>query len=75
MTPEEPYYTRPTLSEEQKRDITNAVACIRQMGFQKTLIYLMNALLENAILLAEVNEHRTNLGIQPITGYKPNVQP
>jgi hypothetical protein len=75
MTPDEPYYTRPTLSEEEKREITNAVARIRRMGFQKTLIYLFNALLENAVLLAEVNEHRANLGIQPITGYKPNVQP
>jgi hypothetical protein len=75
MTPDEPYYTRPNLSEEQKREITNAVARIRRMGFQKTLIYLFNALLENAVLLAEVNEHRRNMGIQTLPTYKPNVQP
>lgn len=75
MTPESPfYYTRPTLSEEQKREITNALARIRQMGFAKTLIYLLNALLENAILTAEVNEHRATLGIQPLPTHRPEVR-
>lgn len=67
-------YTRPQLTEDDKRELMNALARIKRMGFAKTLIYLLNAMLENAILTREVNEHRAALGIDPLPTYQPKVQ-
>lgn len=66
-------YTRPQVTEEEKRELMNALNRIRRMGFQKTLIYLLNAMFENARLTREVNDHRAALGLDPLPTYQPKV--
>lgn len=67
-------YRRPELSEAERKELMTAFLRIKRLGFQKTLIYLLNAIFENAVLTAEVNQHRLARNIDPLPSYRPRVE-
>lgn len=66
-------YERPNLTRDEKWILSITAKKINQLADpNKRGTYIVALLIENARLTKEINDHRKNLGIDPLPTFDPN---